>query len=108
MDTSHCLYKVTQIRPVLSEMPSKSGGSLHSIIFRHYAFKLGSFYAAPCVRNDLGTLPLRMRQLFDNAVLHHAIWSHDSAACNKVVAMDGMYRSVKDVFNVGIASELQD
>ena len=28
MDTSHCLDKVTQIRPVLSEMTSKSGDSL--------------------------------------------------------------------------------
>jgi len=51
---------------------------------------------------------LRMRLLLDIAVLHHKIRSHDSAACNKVVATDGMCREVKDVLNVGITSEFQD
>jgi hypothetical protein len=30
------------------------------------------------------------------------IRSHDSAACNKVVAMDDTYREAKDVVNIGV------
>jgi len=81
---------------------------MRSIVFGHYAFKPGSFYAAPCVRNGLGNLPLRMRQLFDIAECCITQSGAMTQLCNKVVAMDGICRKVKDVFNVGITSVLQD